>query len=131
MVRAERKYLRAEEAMLRGRRVRSSAMREWLGLQDRRSAGLFLMATGCSVVFVSLAMVRRGVTRGHLLALAGLACWICSTSMGRRWRFFTKTPAQIAADIRRNGVPFGFAERLLLRLSMVFFALSVYSDFVA
>lgn len=106
-------------------------MREWLGLEDRRSAGLFLVAIGCTIVFVSLALVREGALRGHLLALAGVACWIGGMSIGRRWKYLLNTPKQIATDIQRRTVPPGFAEKLLLRVSMVLFALSIYSRFAS
>lgn len=106
-------------------------VREWLGLQDRRGAGLFLVAIGCTVVFVSLALAREGAIRGHMLAFAGMACWSCGMSIGHRWKYLTKTPAQIASDVYRRGTPMTFAEKLLLRLSTVFFALSIYAHFVS
>ncbi|WNL44930.1 hypothetical protein RKE25_16095 [Dyella sp. BiH032] len=106
-------------------------MREWLGLYDRRSVGLFIVAIGCAVVFVSLAWARTGAVRGRLFALAGVACWIGGMSIGRRWKFLRWTPGQIATDFHRRGTGMGFAEKLLLQLSMVLFALSIYSDFAS
>lgn len=106
-------------------------MREWLGLYDRRSVGLFLVAIGSAIVFVSLALVRQDAGRGNLLALAGMACWIGGMSIGRRWKYLVKTPKQIATDFHRRAAPTGSAEKLLMRGSTVFFVLSIYSHIVS
>ena len=102
----KRKHLRASVPYDRQNQgLWSVKVWEWLGLHDRRSAGLFLVAIGCAIAFVSVALVREGATRGHLLALAGMACWGCGMSIGRRWKYLTKTPAQITADVHRRRSP--------------------------
>lgn len=104
---------------------------QWLGLEDRRSAGMFLAAIVGVTVFVVLATMRTGHTRGNLLFAASMASWLGSLLIGRRWRYLAKTPTQIVEDRMQQGTRMGFAEKLLLRLTIVLAPLAIYAHYTA
>lgn len=104
---------------------------DWLGLHDRRSTGVFLLAIGCVIVFVTMATLRTGHARGNLLFAASMASWLGGMLVGRRWHYLAKTPRQIVGERMREGVRMGFAEKLLLRLTIVLAPLAIYAHYAA
>lgn len=103
----------------------------WLGLQDRRDALIFALSSACITVCIALAMLRGGHARGYLLFAASMASWFGGMAIGRRWHHLTKRPGRIRDDLMHRGVRPGFGERLLLRLTIVLGALSIYAQWSA
>ncbi|WNL46533.1 hypothetical protein RKE25_02535 [Dyella sp. BiH032] len=86
---------------------------QWLGLPDKRSEWVFLLAILGIAACLVAAVMGPPARRFDLLLVASLTGWLGAHLLNRSWRGLSKRLPELYEERLRSGVRMSFAAKLL------------------